>query len=163
MPSGICEHATQIRCRLWSTVASNRRSWIGFNSPDRLPSQLRRNACLLLVCDVYFYVNSCRRDGADKKNVISQKSAAGLRWTWSLSTMRLRHRLGAVAGMTTTWLRYMWTKLNKLHAEQLYSTQLLYIRRLKCMSYKINLNQLKFKLYFFLVNIHVKGQTQAKQ
>ena len=51
---------------------------VEINSPDRSPSPLRRNACLRLVCDVYFYVNSCRRDGADKVNVISQKSAAGL-------------------------------------------------------------------------------------
>ena len=65
--------------------ASNRRSWIGFNSPDRSPSPLRWNAYLRLVCDVYFYVNSCRRDGADKINAITQKSVMNLELVYDAS------------------------------------------------------------------------------
>ena len=46
---------------------------------------MRRNACLRLVCDIYFYVNSCRRDGADKINVISQKSVMNLELVYDAS------------------------------------------------------------------------------
>ena len=63
IPFGICEHMSQTQRRYVADSealsASNRGSWIGFNSPDRSPSPLRRNACLRLVWDVYFYVNSC--------------------------------------------------------------------------------------------------------
>ena len=54
----LLEHMSQTQRRYVADSealsASNRRSWIGFNSPDRSPSPLRRNACLRLVCDVYF-------------------------------------------------------------------------------------------------------------
>ena len=52
--------------------ASNRRSWIGFNSPDRSP--LWQKACLRLICNKYFYVNCCLQDGTDKINVVFPRS-----------------------------------------------------------------------------------------
>ena len=83
MPSGICRRRNADTS---PTLKHCRRQIVKVELDSTLPIGRRHHCDEMHVygsstarLHVYFYVNSCRRDGADKINVISQKSAAGLR------------------------------------------------------------------------------------